>query len=69
MSSRNNIYKLDSVMFYFDRVKEKASKILMDDVIFCNKGQLERINNRAEASNVCINCGDCKFCFCFPAVN
>ena len=29
---------------------------------------MERINNRAEASYVCINCGDCEFIF-FPAVH
>ena len=40
----------------------------MDKVNFCNKCQLKRINNRAEASYVCINCDDCEFCF-FPAVN
>ena len=40
----------------------------MDKVNFCNKCQLERINNRAEASYVYINCGDCEFVF-FPAVN
>ena len=51
-------------MFYFDGEKEKT----IDKVNFCNKCQLERINNRAEASNVCINCGDCEFVF-FPAVN
>ena len=41
-------------MFYFDGEKEKT----MDKINFCNKCQLERINNRAEASYVCINCGD-----------
>ena len=46
-------------MFYFDGEKEEASKILMDKVNYCNKCQLERINNRAEASYVCISCGDC----------
>ena len=51
-------------MFYFDGEKEKT----IDKVNFCNKCQLERINNRAEASYVCINCGDCVFVF-FPAVN
>ena len=40
----------------------------MDKVNFCNKCQLERINTRAEASYVCINCEDCEFIF-FPAVN
>ena len=29
-------------MFYFDEEKEKT----MDKVIFCNKCQLEKINNR-----------------------
>ena len=51
-------------MFYFDGEKEKT----MDKVNFCNKCQLERINNRAEASYICINSGDCEFVF-FPAVN
>ena len=37
----------------------------MDEVSFCNKSQLERINNRAEASYVCINCGDCELFFYF----
>ena len=37
-------------MFYFDGEKEKT----MDEVNFCNKCQLERKNNRAEASYVCI---------------
>ena len=59
------VYKRDSIMFYFDGEKEKTSKILMDEVNFCNKCQLERINNRSEASYVCINCGDCEFYF-FP---
>ena len=49
-------------MFYFDGGKEKASKILMDKVKFCNKCELERINDRAEANYVCINCGDCELC-------
>ena len=39
-------------MLYFPGEKEKtlkyASKILSDKVNFCNKCQLERINNRAE---------------------
>ena len=51
-------------MFYFDEEKEKT----IDKVNFCNKCQLERINNPAEASYACINCGDCEFVF-FPAVN
>ena len=55
-------------MLYFPGEKKNASKILMDKVNFCNKCQLERINNRAEGSFVCINCGDCEFCL-FPAVN
>ena len=63
MPPRKIVYKRDSIMFYFDREKEKASKILMDKVNFCNKCQLERINNRAEGCFVCINCGDCEFCF------
>ena len=50
-------------MFYFDKEKEKT----IDKVNFGNKCQLERINNRAEASYVCINCGACEFVF-FPAV-
>ena len=49
-------------MFYFDGEKEKT----MDKVFCCNKCQLERINNRAEASYVCINCGGCEFVF-FPS--
>ena len=40
----------------------------MGKVNFCNKCQLERINNRAEASYVCINYGDCEIVF-FPTVN
>ena len=55
------VYKRESIMFYFDAEKEK----IMDKVNFCNKCQLERINNRAEASYVCINCD---FVF-FPIVN
>ena len=51
-------------MFYFDGGKEKT----MDKVNFCNKCQLERINNQSEACFVYINCGDCEFCL-FPAVN
>ena len=39
-------------MFYFDGEKEKT----IDKVNFCNKCQLERINNRTEASYVCTNC-------------
>ena len=42
------VYKRITIMIYFDGEKEKASKILMDKLIFCNKCQLERINNRAE---------------------
>ena len=57
------VYKQDSIMFYFDEEKDKTSKILMDKVNFCNKSQLERINNRAKASYVCINCDDFEFCF------
>ena len=64
MPPRKNVYKRDSILFYFDGEKEKT----IDKVNFCNKCQLERINNRAEASYVCINCGDCEFIF-FPAVN
>ena len=48
-------------MLYFPEEKEKTSKILIDKVNFCNKCQLERINNRAEACYVCIYCGDCGF--------
>ena len=40
------VYKRESIMFYFDGEKEKT----MDKVNFCNKCQLDRINNRAEAS-------------------
>ena len=40
----------------------------MTKVNFCNKCQLERINNRSEGCFVYINCGDCAF-VCFPAVN
>ena len=61
------VYKRDSIMFHFEGEKEKAlkyaSKILSDKVNFCNKCRLERINNRAEASFVCMKCGDCEFCF------
>ena len=57
------VYKRDSIMFYFDGEKEKASKILMDKVNFCNKCQLERINNRAEGCFKCMKCGDCEFFF------
>ena len=59
MPPRKNVYKQDSIMFYFDWGKEKT----MDKVNFCNNCQLERINNRAEASYVCINCGECEFVF------
>ena len=59
------VYKRDSIMFYFDGEKEKTSKILMDKINFCNKCQLEIINNRTEASYLCINCGDCEFFFFF----
>ena len=38
------VYKRESIMFYFGGEKEKP----MDKVNFCNKCQLERINNRAE---------------------
>ena len=44
MPPRKNVYKvykLDSEMFYFDGEKEKT----IDKVNFCNKCQLERINN------------------------
>ena len=58
------VYKRDSIMFYFDGEKEKT----MDKINFCDKCQLERINNRAEGCFVDINCGDCEFIF-FPAVN
>ena len=64
MPPRKNVYKLDSKMFYFDGGKEKT----IDKVNFCNKYQLERINNRAESCFVCIKCGDCELCL-FPAVN
>ena len=55
------VYKRDSIMFYFDGEKGKT----MDKVNFCNKCQLERINNRSEGCFVCINCGDCEFVFFF----
>ena len=64
MPPRKNVYKRDSIMFYFDGEKEKT----IDKVNFCNKCHLERIINRAETSYVCINCGYCEFVF-FPAVN
>ena len=57
------VYKRDSIMFYFDRGKKVASKILMDKLIFCNKCQFERINNRAEGGFVRMECGDCEFFF------
>ena len=44
-------------MFYFDGEKEKT----MDKVTFCNKCQLERINNRSEGCFVCMKCGNCEF--------
>ena len=59
MPPRKNVYKRDSIMFYFDGGKEKT----MDKVNFCKKCQLERINNRVER----IKCGDCELCL-FPAV-
>ena len=69
---RKNVYKRNSIMFYFDGEKEKelkyASKISMDKVNVYNKCQLERINDRAEECYVCTKCGQCEFCF-FPAVN
>ena len=52
-----------SIMDYFTTRKRK---ILSDRVNFCNKCQLERINNRAEGCYVCINCGECEF---FSIVN
>ena len=64
MPPRKNVYKRDSIMFYFDGEKDKT----IDKVNFCNKCQLERINNRSEGCFVCINYGDCEFVF-FPAVN
>ena len=56
-------------MLYFPGENEKtlkhASKILSDKINFCNKCQLERINNRAEGCYVCTNCGECEgFFFC-----
>ena len=52
---------------FFSRGKEKplkhASKILKDKANWCNKCQLERINNRAEGCYVCTNCGECEFFF------
>ena len=39
----------------------------MDKVNFCNKCQIERINNGSEGCFVCIKCGDCEFCL-FSAV-
>ena len=54
-------------MLYFPGEKEKAlnyaSKILNDKVNCCKKYKLERLNNRAEASYVCMKCGDCEFLF------
>ena len=50
-------------MFYFDGGKEKT----MDKVNFCNKCQLERINNRSEGCFVCIKCRDFDFCL-FSAI-
>ena len=65
MPPRKIVYKRDSIMLYFPGEKEKVN---YDKENFCNKCQLERINNRAEGCFVCINCGDCEFCL-FPAVN
>ena len=64
MPPRKNVYKRNSIMFYFDGGKEKT----MDKVNFCNKCQLERINNRSEGCFVCIKCCDCDFCL-FSAIN
>ena len=62
------VYKRDSIMFYFDGEKEKASKILMNKENFWNKCQLERINNRAEGCYLYMKCCDFEFCF-LSAVN
>ena len=63
MPPRKTVYKRDSIVFYFDGGKEKT----MDKVNFCNKCQLERINNRSEGCFACIKCG---FEFChFSAIN
>ena len=62
------IYKSRFNNVTFTGGKEKtlkyASKTLSDKVNFCNKCQLEKINNPAEGCYVCINCGECEFC-CF----
>ena len=56
------VYKRVSIMDYFTTRKRK---IFLDKVNFCNKCQLERINNRAEGCYVCTNCGECEFFFFF----
>ena len=56
------VYKRVSIMDYFTTRKRK---IFLDKVNFCNKSQLERINNRAEGCYVCTNCGECEFVCCF----
>ena len=65
MPPRKRVYKRNSIMFYFDGEEEKASKILMDKVNFCNKCQLKRINNQTEGCYVCMKCGKCDFVFSF----
>ena len=59
-----NLYKRVLIIDYFTTRKRK---ILMDKRLFimelfnnnfCNKCQLERINNRAEECYVCMKCGD-----------
>ena len=58
------VYKRVSIMDYFTTRKRK---IFLDKKHFCNKCQLERLNNRTEGCYVFTNCGECEFVF--PAVN
>ena len=60
------VFKRVSIMDYFTTRKRQ---IFLDKVNFCNKCLLERITNRAEGCYVCTNCGECEFCFVFPAIN
>ena len=52
-------------MFFSPGKKEKAlkhaSKILKDKANWCNKCQLEKVNNQSEGYYICTKYGECDF--------
>ena len=66
------VYKRDSIMFFYPGKKEKAfkyvPKILKDKANWCDKCQLDKINNQSEGCYVCTNSGECDFVMFPPTI-